>query len=495
MPTDDCPTTGDCPTTADSAPGNPFASPGGGLPHAGSAPGPPLAPPPVPAPGGRASGPARGGVRPEERALAPDFARGVMLLLIALSNTAFHLWNAERGPDGWHPVDGSALDSGVQFAMIIGLDMRINPLFAFLFGYGMMWIHQRQLAAGADSGAAVRLLRRRGLWLMVFGAAHALLLMAGDIVAYYGLLGLLMCWLFVRRPDRVLIRWCWIGLGLMVVWLAVAALPHLVDGFDAGGGPAEPSHEAYGAHQSGWAAAAGTRAITHLIVGYVGPFAALLSGTFVVFVLGMLAARHRVLEEPWRHLRLLRGTAVAGLALGWLGPLPLALAHTGALDLSDAMVSDIGPLVALRDATGQAGGLGYVAVLTLLSHALVTRGAHRSRPVVAVSAVGKRSLSCYFAHSLLFAPLLAAWGLGLGEHLGSATMLLVGVGVWLVTVTGAYALELRGRRGPLEVLLRRLMYGRAASSAVRPTAPDGRTDGSAPYEPPVPRQGSEAERP
>ena len=34
---------------------------------------------------------ARGAVRADERALAPDLARGVMLLLIVTSNTAFHL--------------------------------------------------------------------------------------------------------------------------------------------------------------------------------------------------------------------------------------------------------------------------------------------------------------------------------------------------------------------------------------------------------------------
>lgn len=74
--------------------------------------------------------------------------------------------------------------------------------------------------------------------------------------------------------------------------------------------------------------------------------------------------------------------------------------------------------------------------------------------------MGKRSLSCDLAHSLMFASLLAAWGLGLGEHLTSATMVLFAVGVWLVTVAGAYALERAGRQGPVETVLRRLVYRR-----------------------------------
>lgn len=69
-------------------------------------------------------------------------------------------------------------------------------------------------------------------------------------------------------------------------------------------------------------------------------------------------------------------------------------------------------------------------------------------------------MSCDLAHSLMFASLLAAWGLGLGEHLTSATMVLFAVGVWLVTVAGAYALERAGRQGPVETVLRRLVYRR-----------------------------------
>jgi uncharacterized protein len=44
------------------------------------------------------------------------------------------------------------------------------------------------------------------------------------------------------------------------------------------------------------------------------------------------------------------------------------------------------------------------------------------------------------------------------------------VGVWLATVVGADAMERAGRRGPAEVLLRRLTYGTAAHAApVEPT--------------------------
>jgi len=59
---------------------------------------------------------------------------------------------------------------------------------------------------------------------------------------------------------------------------------------------------------------------------------------------------------------------------------------------------------------------------------------------------------------LIFVPVLAAWGFGLGAHLTSATAMLVGIGVWLLTVVVAYRLDVAGVRGPAEVLLRRLTY-------------------------------------
>ncbi|MFD9863551.1 DUF418 domain-containing protein [Streptomyces alboflavus] len=447
------------------------------------------------------------GVRAAERALAPDLARGLMLLFIAMSNTAFHLWNSDYGPSGWQPTNGGWLDHTVQFAMIVGLDLRIYPLFAFLFGYGMMQLYLRQTATGTSERRAAALLRKRSLWMIVIGLTHAALLMAGDIVGYYGLLSLGLGWLFLRRGDRALKWWIWISVTVSV---AAAAQPVVTAAFQGelsslGDAGADAGSEAYAAGKESWLAAAGTRMMTGLfLVGAAAPLVLVTGGGFI-FLLGFWAARRRILEEPGKHLRLLRGTAIIGIAIGWLGGLPAALAHVGALDVSADAQSETGALMALRDVTGSAAGLGYVALVALFVHWWTRRQERRERQdwpreatpgpatattrtpatastaataataatptttftsapvataVTAISAVGKRSLSCYLTHSLLFAPILAAWGLGLGEHLTSATMVLFAFGVWLVTVAGAYALEIRGKRGPAETLLRRLMYGK-----------------------------------
>lgn len=174
--------------------------------------------------------PWRGAVRPVERALAPDLARGAMLLLIVVSNTAFHLWAAPRGPSGWHPADGSFADRAVQFTMITTLDLRVYPLFAFLFGYGMTQLHLRQTAAGTSQRDAVALLRRRSLWLVAIGLAHATLLMAGDILGYYGLLSLVLGWLFLRRGDRALKWWIGAATAQLVLLAGAPVLTALLQG-------------------------------------------------------------------------------------------------------------------------------------------------------------------------------------------------------------------------------------------------------------------------
>jgi len=77
-----------------------------------------------------------------------------------------------------------------------------------------------------------------------------------------------------------------------------------------------------------------------------------------------------------------------------------------------------------------------------------------------VRACGQRSLSCYLAQSVAFAALLPAWALGLGAQLGPGAAAVLAVGVWLVVLLVAAASDRSGVRGPAEVLLRRLTYGR-----------------------------------
>lgn len=407
-----------------------------------------------------------------ERSLAPDLARGLMLLLIVLSNTVFHLWAAPYGPSGWHPADGSGLDRAVQFAMITTLDLRVYPLFAFLFGYGLWVSFRRRVDEGVGEATAAARVRRRCLWLVVFGAVHAGLLMAGDVLASYGVLGLLVGWLLLRRSDRTIVVVCGFATVILVALLVFGGLLYGLDLLDGGAGPVPPapsSADAYATGQASWLASVLPRLGTW---GVVTASVALSVTAPLALLLGVLAARRGILADPGAHLGLLRVVAVAGIGVGWLGGVPAALAHVGAWSVPDAVLADGGPLFVAQWATGPAAGLGYVAAFALLAHRVAGR-AHGTA-LTAVRAMGRRSMSTYLSHSLLCAPLLAAWGFGLGAHLSSASMALVAVAAWLVTAVLALGFERAGRRGPAEALLGRLVDGRrqrAGSTTAVTTSP------------------------
>ncbi|MEQ3553246.1 DUF418 domain-containing protein [Pseudonocardia nematodicida] len=411
----------------------------------------------------------RGPLGTTGRAPAPDLARGFMLLLIALANTPFYLYGRATSEAGFHPVDGSIPDKIVQAVLIIGVDMRVYPMFAFLFGYGLAVIYRRQGENGTPEPDAFRLLQRRNLWLIAFGFVHALLLWGGDVLGAYGLCGLLLVWLFVRRADRTLLIWAGVGTGVLLLLAAfsvVGAHVTLSTGQAAGGG-AMPDFVTASASAENPLVAMGARLM-------LWPFLVLAQGLFglavpVAVLLGFWAARRRVLEEPARYRRLLLPVAVAGIAIGWLGGVPHALAHIGVLGgLGEVMWV----FSTVQMITGLACGIGYVALFGLIGNRLTDRPPGWVR--TAVTAVGKRSLTCYVGQSVLCAPLLAAWGLGLGAVFGSAGMAAFATGVWLVTVAVAVALERRGHPGPLEVLLRRLVYRTPTGAAATVDQPPAR---------------------
>lgn len=117
--------------------------------------------------------------------------------------------------------------------------------------------------------------------------------------------------------------------------------------------------------------------------------------------------------------------------------------------------------------TGLFCGLGYIALIVLIARRMQEHGTGACAD--AVAATGKRFLSAYLAQSVLCAPLLPAWGLGMDAHLRPWSMAMYALGIWLLAVIGAAALEQAGRRGPAEVLLRRLAYWR--SDAPAPSGP------------------------
>jgi uncharacterized membrane protein YeiB len=393
----------------------------------------------------------RGPVRPGERALAPDLARGAMLLIIALANSASVFFATGPGLDKTpHGAEG-----GYTVFLFLFVHSRGIPLFAIMFGYALVQLARRQEAAGSTPAAVRRVLVRRNAWLFVFGLVHGILLFAGDILGAYGLVGIVFTLVLLRRGDRLYRVPLWyLGFAACaVVVLAVVVVTGLATGNP--GLSAAPTQDSPSMAAGSFGAAVADR-----LTEWPGTVLSMLP--FILFVwVGAWAARRRVLEEPAKHLRGLRLGAVLGLGVAVLGGLPMGLLGGGFLTVDPA----IGPAIKLLyEGSGFFGGIGYLCLFGLLAHRLSrTMAAPRDNLVVgAVAALGQRSLSGYLFQTVAWLVLASPFLLALGDGRGSTTFIAAGcgLGVWLLTVVGAYLMHRRSYRGPAEILLRRLTYGR-----------------------------------
>ncbi len=379
------------------------------------------------------------------RALAPDLARGGMLLLIALANVHLFAHGHPPGPRGY-PRDADGADGVVALLQMTLVDGRAYPLFGLLFGYGVVQLTRRRAGAArpADTPGAldpvVRLVRRRGAWMLVIGALHGALLWSGDIVGAYGLLAVLMAGLLVQGSDRALVRVAATGTAVTTLFYAGSGLQLRDDG--QGLFPSMAVADPAGALLA--------RASEWVTLGM--PVQAL--GVFGAVALGTWAARRGLLDDPRRHRPLLVRVAVGGLGAAVLGGLPLALVAGGVFDAPAGAVALAGSLHAL---TGYAGGAGYAAAFG--RRALGRAGRDPGPLARAVRACGQRSLSCYLAQSVAFVALLPAWTLGRGARLEPAAGALLAVAVWLAVLVVAALSARAGVRGPAEVVLRRFTHG------------------------------------
>jgi uncharacterized protein len=139
-----------------------------------------------------------------ERIAALDVIRGVAVLGILLMNiVAFGLPYAYDNPNVWGGAQG--WNRVVWEVNALFFEGTMRGLFTLLFGAGALLFLSRHIAR--DSGLRpAELYFRRTLWLIVFGLVNGyLLLWQGDILFFYGAVGL---FLFVFRnvsPTRLIV--------------------------------------------------------------------------------------------------------------------------------------------------------------------------------------------------------------------------------------------------------------------------------------------------
>jgi uncharacterized protein len=371
-------------------------------------------------------------IAPGERSLAPDIARGLLLLFIALANVAlFHV--ALPGPPP-PPGIGDRIVSAVEAVFVLN---RSRPMFAVLFGFGMAMMAARMAARDVDGRGIRRVLRRRSLWLMLFGLMHAALLFPGDILAPYGATGLIALWL-VNRSNRVLRGWFWATLVCSTVALGLI-IGLFSDGFGAD------------TQQAGE-----TTYPQYVLEGLVASVLFQVMGALrflPLVIVGFWLFRSGWLTRPQDHLSELRRVFVVTMIGNVVLSVP-RLAVTSELWTPTGATQGI--LEAYDNVAGAGAGVGYVCGFALLAVRWADRG-RQGLPGVLAS-VGERSMTSYLLQSVVFFAALTGWGFGLGAHLEAAGDAVVAVAAWSLIAVAMVGLARRGARGPAEALIRRLTY-------------------------------------
>ena len=145
-----------------------------------------------------------------ERISSVDVLRGVALLGILLMNiVAFGLPYAYDNPTNSGGAEGPNLVVWITNNMFFEGTMR--AIFSMLFGAGVILLTSRAEARGAQAEIA-DIYYRRTLWLILFGLVHAyFFLWMGEILFYYGVMGLLIYPFRKLKPRSLMI----IGLLLL----------------------------------------------------------------------------------------------------------------------------------------------------------------------------------------------------------------------------------------------------------------------------------------
>ena len=396
-----------------------------------------------------------------QRAGGPDLARGLALLGIALANTVGWLHGSP-----WavllKQADATALDRTVDVIVALTADNRGFPLFALLFGYGIGILHRRSEERGERPRRFLLRMLRRHLVLLVIGLLHGILLFTGDILVAYALIGMFVALLMTRRRLALPLAGV-LALPALGVWGWADA----VIGLGGGDGYASASAPDY---------LTGLALRTHEALRDLVLTPLLDLGLITPMAVGAIVARLRLFEQVRENRDLLVPLTRWGLLIGLLGALPLTavlVADPTHAHLEGETV--LGILGVLHQYSGLALALGAAAGCALLAERVRTRGAEGVGPaehtlgagVRGIEALGAMSLSAYIAQSLVFHALFPPYTLDLGARLGSAGAAGIVLLSWAAMIPLAVALRTRGRRGPLEHLLRRLA-GSTAPKGVRP---------------------------
>lgn len=389
--------------------------------------------------------------------LVPDAARGFALLGIAIANiaTAWLVADPELPAAFFGGViNDSIADKATVLFTAVTAHNRGLPMFATLLGFGVGLIVRSLARRSFPISRARVVVVKRYAFLGLFGVAHMLFLFFGDIMFLYGICGIILG-LLMGLSNKVLTILAWIALAInaalsLLFLLFTIAMPDAgLAGTDmseyVNGGAIETSYPDMLAENLQSLTTSITTLPLQLFI------------YLPVMMIGFVWARKGVLDDVDAHRPLLIRWLVVAVVVAFGVGIPMGLTAIGVLPAGEHL-----NFLVINGFAGAFTGPGILAGLALALQPLqrrLNKGAVVPGWLVPVVALGKRSMTGYLMQSVIFFVLVYPFTLDIPRDMGAFVQTLIAVGVWLVTLMAAWAMERRGMQGPFEKVHRRLSYG------------------------------------
>ncbi|CAM4059971.1 DUF418 domain-containing protein [Lederbergia lenta] len=376
-----------------------------------------------------------------ERIHTLDVLRGFSLFGIILVNMiSFHSPFSYYNPYEWFKYD----DLTVYTWIDILVQGSFYPIFAMMFGYGMVIMQER---SAIKSVSFWKISIRRLIVLLFFGIIHAYFIWYGDILITYAIMGLLLL-LFLRLSGPILL-----GLGFAIYLLPqifLSALLLLASLFDDGTladftdvVSLQLSAEVYATGTfweitvqrfTDWSTNNGFGAI-FLFILIILP----------LMMIGAGAAKLHWLQRANKQKRKWLITLLIAVPIGLaIKMLPFYTMPTISIQYVQDMIG--GPIL----------GIGYIAFIILIMNSKIV-----AKLLKPIASAGRMSITLYLMQSLIGTLIFYSYGLGLYGQVSMSAATWLAVAIYITQVILAEMWLSKFRQGPVEKLWRLLTYGKA----------------------------------
>jgi uncharacterized protein len=401
-----------------------------------------------------------------ERLPLLDALRGFALCGVFISNT--YMWFGgrflmTRAQMEATMAQASVLDTVMMRTTAFLVFGKFITLFAFLFGLGF----SVQMGRAEQRGASiVPLYSRRMGALLAIGLAHLFLLWFGDILTAYAVLGFMLL-LFRRSSNKTLLLWS-VALILLAP-LITLAIPRLQEIFASPEAAAALAKEARAKSEAlkllvltafrdgGYLDV--IRANATYYKDFIQGVAFSLPAILGRFLLGLLAGRSRIFQEPSQHLPFFRKMLLWGLVVGVIGngsSTVLSVLFAKKVLNPDTMPWLPIAMSPIRQLAEVGLAAFYVAGITLLFQRSTWQ-----RLLSVLAPVGRMALTNYLSQTVLSLFIFYGMGLGLLTTMGPKALVGIPLGIFVLQIGLSHLWLARFRFGPVEWVWRSLTYGKA----------------------------------